>query len=95
MFFHITLEVTTNYINFKQFPIKWSFGRNFQTFDITLKMTFIVIVKVLEFLPIEAQFYWKLLIIGIVSAKGIRKNVPVLQVGGQWARPFPSHMICN
>ena len=30
----------------------------------------------------EAPFNWKLLIIGIVSAKGIRKNVPDLQVGG-------------
>ena len=30
----------------------------------------------------ETPFYWKLLIIGIVSAKRIRKILPVLQVGG-------------
>ena len=29
-----------------------------------------------------APFYWKLLIISIVRTKGIRKNIPVLQVGG-------------
>ena len=34
----------------------------------------------------ETPFSWKLLIIGIVSAKGIRKNLPVLQVG----RPAPA-----
>ena len=36
----------TNYGNYQHFSIKWSFRRNFQTLDITLKMTFIVIVKV-------------------------------------------------
>ena len=35
----------------------------------------------------EAPFYWKLLIIGKVSAKGIRKNVPGLQVGGHTPAP--------
>ena len=36
----------------------------------------------------EAAFNWKLLLTGIVSAKGIRKNYPGLQVGG--ATPAPS-----
>ena len=30
----------------------------------------------------DAPFDWKLLLIGIVSAKGIWKKVPILQVGG-------------
>ena len=38
----------------------------------------------------EAPFNWKLLLIGIVSAKGIWKKVPILQVGGPaHARPTP------
>ena len=32
----------------------------------------------------EAPFDWKLLRIDIVSAKGIWKNVPILQVGGSY-----------
>ena len=36
----------------------------------------------------KAPFYWKLLIFGIVSDKGIRKNVPVLQVGGHAPTPL-------
>ena len=63
--------------NYQQFPIKWSFRRNFQTLGITLEKTFIVIVKVCNFLQKR-----KLLMIGIVSTKGIRKNIPDLQVVG-------------
>ena len=36
---------------------------------------------------LDAPFYWKLLIIGIVNAQGIRKNVLVLQVS--WITPAP------
>ena len=73
-------------VNYQQILIKWIFRRNFQTLGITLKMTFIVIVKVRE--SPEAPFYWKLLIIDIVSSKWIRKNVPVLQVGGHAPTPL-------
>ena len=39
----------------------------------------------------EASLLWKLLIFGIVSAKGIRKKLPVLQVGG----PAPACPSCT
>ena len=35
----------------------------------------------------EASFNWKLLIFRIASTKGIRKNLPVLQVGGSTSAP--------
>ena len=35
----------------------------------------------------EAPFYWKLLKVGSVSAKGIEKNLPNFQVG--WPAPAP------
>ena len=42
----------TNYANEQQFTIKWSFGENYQTLGITIKVVnFIVIPKVWEFLP--------------------------------------------
>ena len=36
---------------------------------------------------LEAPFNWKLLLFGIVSAKGISKNVPILQLGGHILAP--------
>ena len=44
-------------------------------------MTFIVIVKVSEIL-LKLHFNWKLFLIGIISAFGIWKKVPILKVGG-------------
>ena len=41
----------------------------------------------------EALFNWKLLLIGIVSAKGIWKHVPILQVGGPAPAPHTLHII--
>ena len=35
----------------------------------------------------EVPFNWNLLLIGILSAKGIWKNVPILQVGGHALAP--------
>ena len=58
------------YANYQKFPIKWSLGRNSQILGITLKMT-----ESLRVSP-QAPFYWKLLIIGIVIVKNIRKKVP-------------------
>ena len=57
-----------------------------------MKMTFIVNTQSLEVSP-EAPFNWKLLLTGIVSSKGIWKNVPILQVG--WPTPYPSHTTWN
>ena len=42
--------------------------------------------KIVKVCP-EATFYWKLLKIGSVSAKGIGKNLPNFQLG--WPAPSP------
>ena len=41
----------------------------------------------------EAPFNWKLLLIGIVIAKGIWKKHPHLT--SRWAHLYPSHTACN
>ena len=74
--------------NFEQFPIKWSFWRNYQT-----KLNTCIVVKLDSFClrgcP-EAPFYWKLFKIGIRSAEDIRKDVPIFQVyGSAPALPTP------
>ena len=50
------------------------------------KVIFNVNTQSLKISP-EAPFNWKLLKFGIVSAKGIRKYLPVLQVGGSAPAP--------
>ena len=72
--------IGTLYTNLQHFPIKWSFRRNSQT-----KISTFIVVKIGKFclrVPPEAPFYWKLLKIGIRSAKDISKDVSILQEWG-------------
>ena len=79
------------YANFQQFPMNWCFRRNSQTkistFYFNKSENFCLKVS-----PV-APFYWKLLKIGIHSAKDIRKDAHVLQVRG--SAPAPPSKSCQ
>ena len=72
----------SSHANLQQFPIEWSFERNYQNLGTSLKMTFIVIIKIhLEIVANQQNL--------------ARESEKGPHLASRWACPCPSHTTSN
>ena len=78
----------TNYANWQQFPIKWSFGRSYQTLGTTIEMIFIVVPKVWQFLP-KLHLIGNCCQLAQLVSRGFEKTSPTYKkLGHLLSRPY-------